>query len=446
MNTLFRNSLVIIVVFCLTGFVFSQNNGNVYDPVYKFSLRVPDSWKKTISYDGTDKIYSYYTPDENALVQVRVFEADNRVTTDLLAQVYEISYLPDGTTKVALETSTSQNGIEGKKGLYKFNYNNNEITLVAFYTVQNNIGYVVTAMIPSSMITQKEDEVVAVTHSFKIKGVPVPEKQQPQQSNTGALGGLHANTTQNPHDDLLDSDHRMLVLNNPGVRFAIPVNFHVGRVGMDDSFVWTNDKKNIRLIIDIFPKEDNSIGSLLEGYSRYAHENNGTLFSEGKSYIDGMSAYVLHMKTGPWVTNYILINAPESYLVLGCSSKKEYSDQNKQCFNYTKKTIRKLSDKLISKSPNDFLVAGKYNFIGSTGNLSYIKSYTCNLKTDNTFSQKILYNSGTELNDHGTWKVKDNSLILTYQYRKAPDSREVFRILGNTIFQSENGVVYTFMK
>jgi len=144
------------------------------DQANGFKINLPANWSKSSSMDGTDKIYDYYSPDENAAIQLRVFQAGAGVTTDLLVQVYEESMLPAGTQKQSLKNHTSKNGIPGKQGIYVMNYNGIEVGMAAFYTVQNNKGYVLTAIIPTSMMQQKGNEVRQITQSFTIDGFNPP--------------------------------------------------------------------------------------------------------------------------------------------------------------------------------------------------------------------------------------------------------------------------------
>ncbi len=154
------------------------------DSKYGFKIKLPNNWSKNSFMDGNDKVYDYYSPDQNAAIQLRVFEAGSGVTTDILAQVYEESMLPEGTKRESLNDHTNVNGIPGKQGVYVMNYNGNEVYLSAFYTVQNNNGYVLTVIIPTSMIEQKGEEVKEITRSFSLKGF-----QSSQNTNSISGGG-----------------------------------------------------------------------------------------------------------------------------------------------------------------------------------------------------------------------------------------------------------------
>ncbi|MCD4772247.1 MAG: hypothetical protein K8R41_02550 [Bacteroidales bacterium] len=205
MKTIKLSGLVMLLI------MFSFISNKTYsqwqqDSKYKFKINIPADWSKSSSMDGTDKIYDYYSADQNAAIQIRVFEAGGAVTTDMLAQIYEQNYLPAGTQKQGLENHTSKNGIPGKQGTYILDYNGTEVTMGSFFTVQNNIGYVLTVMIPSNMRDQKGSEVRQITQSFIIDGfekalVIKRETEKPKKGLSGLLGGTTNNNTNNQQNN-----------------------------------------------------------------------------------------------------------------------------------------------------------------------------------------------------------------------------------------------------
>lgn len=160
------------------------------DSKYGFKINIPTDWSKKVYMDGTDKVWDFYSPDQNAAIQLRAFEAtDSRITIDLMAQIYEQTMLPAGSQKQSLVDHTTVNGIPGKQGLYSFDYNGNQVNLAAFYTLQNEKAYILTAIIPTSMIEAKGDEIKAITHSFLIDGFE-SQAVVSAQNTSGLMGGL----------------------------------------------------------------------------------------------------------------------------------------------------------------------------------------------------------------------------------------------------------------
>ncbi len=163
----------------------------IHDTKYNFKINIPSDWTKASHMDGTDKVYDFYSANQNAAVQLRVFKANPKVTVELLAQTYEQNMLPKRTKKQSLENHTSRNGIPGKIGLYSFKYNHNQVYMMVFYTVQRGNGYVLAAMVPSGTTqSDKEDmELKQVTQSFQIFGISAQQPVTPQKKTAG-IGGI----------------------------------------------------------------------------------------------------------------------------------------------------------------------------------------------------------------------------------------------------------------
>ena len=160
------------------------------DSKFGFKIKIPSSWNKNSYMDGTDKVWDYMSADENIAIQLRAFEAGPEFTTALLAQVYEESMLPAGTKKLSLNEHTTATGIPCKKGVYLIDYNGTEVGLSALYIVQNNKGYVLTALIPSSMIQQRGEELKQVVKSFTLEGFASPTHIANQNKKSSGLSGL----------------------------------------------------------------------------------------------------------------------------------------------------------------------------------------------------------------------------------------------------------------
>lgn len=167
-NSKTTSYIVLIILFTfLSSLSYSQWQD---DRKYKFKINIPDNWNKTSYMDGTDKVYDYYSADQNLAIQMRVFELTGNVSTEILAKLYEDNMLPVGIQKQKLIDYTTVNNIKGKQGTYFMDYNGNQVVMNSFYTVQHNIAYIITAIIPMNLIEQKGEELKNVTQSFIIDG------------------------------------------------------------------------------------------------------------------------------------------------------------------------------------------------------------------------------------------------------------------------------------
>lgn len=163
------------IILQLTSIAQWQTDAN-----YGMKINIPSDWSKNAYMDGTDQVYDFYSADQNAAVQLRAFKADAALSTDLLIQVYEQSMLPEGTQRQSLKDHVSVQGIPGKQAVYVMSYDGNSVSMAAFYAIQNGNGYVLTAIIPTNLLSQKTEEVKKVTQSFTVNGF------RPQANTTPA--------------------------------------------------------------------------------------------------------------------------------------------------------------------------------------------------------------------------------------------------------------------
>ncbi len=191
-KSLLNIAVICIILVLVSSNLFAQLQS---DSKFGFKINIPSNWSKSSSMDGTDKVFDYASPDQNAAIQLRAFMADARITVDLLAQVNEQNLLPAGTKKLSLSNYTSSNGIPGKQGLYSMNYNGNEVSMAVFYTVQNGKGYVLTAIIPTSMINQKGEEIKRITRSFVIDGFEQQSSSARTENASSRFSGLAGGTS-----------------------------------------------------------------------------------------------------------------------------------------------------------------------------------------------------------------------------------------------------------
>ena len=237
---IFLGTLILI-----NSYVFGQW---IVDKDYGFKINVPSGWTQNSSMDGTDKVYDFLSPDENAAVQLRAFKAIDKFTLDLLVQVYEESMLPQGAIRESLTHHISKQGIQGKQGIYTLNYNGTPIAMGVFFAIENGIGYVISAIIPSAMLEDKTTQVKRVTESFTL----LENKTQMGRSGLGGLTGRSSNfqITKIKLCDKLDYNNKAV---NPKNTFGTRtpeihavINF-TGRTSKDltVSWVYTNWNRTI---------------------------------------------------------------------------------------------------------------------------------------------------------------------------------------------------------
>ena len=129
---------VLAAFFCLAG--ISQARV-VQDSEYGFEITVPDNWRTNSFVDGTDRVWALVAPDRNATVRIRAFQAPSGLTMPLLITAFETHVLKDA-QRLTLEPYTL-NGIAGQMAGYKAKFDNIDVGIGCFYTIQKQKAYIV---------------------------------------------------------------------------------------------------------------------------------------------------------------------------------------------------------------------------------------------------------------------------------------------------------------
>ncbi len=416
-RVLFVSLSIMIITVLQSVTLYSQWQ---HDAQYGFRINIPPNWSKNSYMDGTDKVYDHYSPDQNAAVQLRVFEAGPEVTLDLLVQAYEQSMLPAGAQKKGVVDHTTKNGIPGKQGSYIINYDGNEVAMGVFYTIQNNISYVVTAIIPVNMIQTKGAEVKQITQSFNIDGFAAP-KASGQGKKPSGLGGLMGGTSSNAR-----------------TAFGI-VNIELSsRVDANDRAVNPTSNFNTKTA-EIFAVVEYKGGTDKNLVVSWIYNNwNRTISSDTYNFTSkngGMAIVSMTKPNNDWpVGNYTVK------------------------FEMDGKFLRELSFTVAEKSSGlggigggsassvNTSISGKYNFISRSDGKSLVNYHFINIKNDGTYWEEYQpKDSGGYVSESsGTWKVVGNKLNLTLPSGYVSST---YIIKGNKIIRtSDNGIVFTFRK
>ncbi len=403
-NQLVATAIIAIMLFFVSGLKAQWQTDKAFD----FKINVPSSWSKNSYMDGTDKVYDFYSPDENAAVQLRAFEAPAGLTMDILVSVYEDQMLPAGTRKEGVKNHVSKSGISGKQGTYQLNYNGTQVGMGVFYTIQNGKGYVLSAMIPVSMLEQKEQEVKSITQSFALLSA------SPSGGGSGSLRGLTAGSSGTTGSqnfrvtritlcDQLDNNNMAAISKNefnsttPEIHAVVE---YQGYTSNAITVVWIYQNNNSRHIIT----EDN--------YTFKKGQGGIGVVSLSKPDNDWpVGEYWVEFKEGPAVFKELrfFVKQGSSGLSGSGSIDGKY--------------------RLLNRSDGKNLVNYHYIFIGKDGSM------------DEKYQPK---NSGNYVGGgQGTWRRSGNNLILEFNDGTVLN----YSIQGDKIVRkSSDGVIFTFIK
>ena len=389
---------IVSIIILLSSSMFAQWQ---QDNSYKFKINIPANWNKNSYMDGTDKVWDFMSPDENAAIQIRAFESASNFTTDLLVTAYEEGMLPKDAKREKLTNHISKQGIHGKQGIYSFDYNGTNVSMGVFFTIQKGIGYVISAMIPTSMLHRKSDQVKTITESFTLLGI---------KPNTGSLALVNQfKITKIQLCDRLDPNNKAI---NPKTVFGpktaeihAVINFN-GHTRKDLSVSWIYTNWNRTITNDKFNFTDGEGGI---GVVSISKPNNGWPVGDYKVKFE-MDGKVIDTKV-------FKITEQKKSIGLGGLSGSTGSSNS---------------------------VSGRYDLISrSDGNNAYNFLYMI-FNNDGTLVEKHQpKDSAGYIGEHnGTWSAKGNVLEIKYDW-----GTYMYEIVGNTLKHTDKqGIVFTYKK
>jgi len=158
-------SVLFLIVICLIGPLQARV---INDAGYDFRITIPDNWQSNSFMDGTDKVWAFAAPDNNAAIRIRTFKASPGLSMETLISVFETHILSGG-QRLTIKPYTL-NGINGKMAGYKGKFNNADVGVGCFYTIQNQNAYIMWSMVPLSLFNARSGETDAIMNTFSISG------------------------------------------------------------------------------------------------------------------------------------------------------------------------------------------------------------------------------------------------------------------------------------
>ncbi len=262
-----KYSSVLIVLFLLVGYAGYSQNRWIEDKEMMFKISVPQNYQTNQYREGTDKIHAFVSRDNNVAVSIRSFKLPSGVTVDQLVTAFAQNVLK-GANQLVIQPH-SLNGSSGKMAGYRWRYNNINVVVGAYYTINNNIGYVVWSMIPENIFSQRSAESDAITNSFTVLNPEVEIK------DSGSI----------LYDPLISEDARIEHLIPKG---ATVRNQEPGQT------IWNipnpNGEKPLTMVIQNVVKEGKNLNSFMNEQVASIRKNGATLL--GQSFEKSGAFYV----------------------------------------------------------------------------------------------------------------------------------------------------------
>lgn len=152
----------LIVIFILTGTLFA---GTYKDPDYKFQIIPSNGWQTKAYFDGEERLFDAMSPDQNLMVRVRAIHLPYAIPMEALRGSYEKKAL-SGTAPYR-EEPVVLNGVAGKSYSYHWQYKGNPLNVVTWFSILPDMAYIVTQIVPESMLSTRGPEARQIIHSFQ---------------------------------------------------------------------------------------------------------------------------------------------------------------------------------------------------------------------------------------------------------------------------------------
>mgnify|MGYP000967494004 FL=1 len=135
------------------------------DSAHKYRIQFPADWQAGLLMDGTDRVRTGLSADQNLSVRVRSFDVPAGATTELIKTLFEQHILGGGNLLHSEKGNLC--GVPSIMSVYAGQFNNIPVNMVAVVLLRQNRGYIVWAMIPTSLFALRSAEADSVLATFE---------------------------------------------------------------------------------------------------------------------------------------------------------------------------------------------------------------------------------------------------------------------------------------
>lgn len=135
------------------------------DSTHKYRIQFPANWQTGFLMDGTDRVRTGLSADQNLSVRVRSFDVPAEATTELIKTLFEQHILGGGNLLHSKKGNLC--GVPSIMSVYAGQFNNNPVNMVAVVLLRQSRGYIVWAMIPTVLFASRSAEADSVLATFE---------------------------------------------------------------------------------------------------------------------------------------------------------------------------------------------------------------------------------------------------------------------------------------
>ncbi|MDD3301011.1 MAG: hypothetical protein PHV91_09350, partial [Bacteroidales bacterium] len=187
----------------------------IEDSNMNYKIQVPANYQTNEFWEGSDKILALLSPDQNVAIRIRSFKVNNNVSKEQVIKTFSQNIIKGATQLV--NQNHNLNGMDGGLAGFRWKYNNINVIVAAFYTIQNGTAYIVWTLIPENLFASRNAESDAITNTFTV----TYNQQQTAQTTNRVNPPQTTNSTTNTAPDAtpihrtpLDSKPNPLMVTN----------------------------------------------------------------------------------------------------------------------------------------------------------------------------------------------------------------------------------------
>lgn len=311
-GTLFLTSALFFSV------ISSGQNQWITDEDMQFKIKAPSNYSQKQMRDGTDKVLTLLSPDENVMVRVRAMPATDQFTTEILQRVFEQNII-QGAQRIMNEEG-NLHGIPARSSAYTWSADGNNAVLGTYYIVQNDFAYIVWSAVPGNLINQRSAETDKIMDSFELL--------QPQNSKKegGLLSGLANMGTQQENENnekarttpIVSSStipgYVGLVSDDAQVEHLYPENFKLTSSEAGQS-IW-EDGSGVKMIVQTIFKQG-TFESFMQSQTESISNQGASVIRKDFKTVNKNRIYDYDYEYSNTLFNYVAIEGNEVFYLLG---------------------------------------------------------------------------------------------------------------------------------
>lgn len=422
-----KNQKSILLLICILFGVSSAfaQNGWITDNEMQFKINAPQGYTQNQMRDGTDKVVTLMSSDQNVMIRVRAMPATDQFTPEILQQGFEQNMI-QGAQRVLNERG-SLNNIPAQTAAYTWAVDGSDAVLGIYYIVQQGFAYVVWSAVPRNLLQQRSAESDGILNTFTLLKPTVNSSGGGLLSGLGNMGSSNSSGVGNtsstpppppPSSVPLKSGYLEMVSDDACIEHAYPKNYKSTSVEQGQS-IW-EDGSGIKMIIQTIIKSGD--------FRSYTSSNVASIAQQGadvvkKKYmtVNGLDVFQYSYTYGNTYFAYFAVENNDVYYLVGFVGDKLKQLKIVQYANDVVETVKiaacgqQLGRNLnvVSASENKTATITHHGFDFSTGQKGYADGETiswCPEGSNPSYTKGVWWRSSDKTQCKNMGNVSLNSI------------------------------------